>query len=137
MNIPGFFGGNAVGGSTVSGCLGLVVDEALTANALCDPDDSPMSCVYWSLARRKLTWRAQANARFQPRLAPIFGVLDGSTSTRTFWGNFRVGGNTLRALPRESSVSLASAGAFSRRPSSGRLLLRDLSRADNGLGTLS
>jgi hypothetical protein len=40
MNIPGFFGGNAVGGSTVSGFLGLVVDEALTANALCDPDNS-------------------------------------------------------------------------------------------------
>ena len=26
MNIPGFFGGNAVGGSTVSGFLGLVVE---------------------------------------------------------------------------------------------------------------
>jgi hypothetical protein len=51
--------------------------------------------------------------------------------------DFTFAGNTLRALSRESPVSLASAIAFSRRPSSGRLLLRDLSRADNCLGTLS
>jgi hypothetical protein len=66
--------------------LGLVVDEALTAIALCDPDNSPMSCVYWSLARRKLTWREQANARFQPRLAPIFGVLGGGRQPGHYTG---------------------------------------------------
>jgi hypothetical protein len=46
--------------------------------------------------------RIQGNAHFQPRLAPISGVLEESSPTRTlhsFWGNFRVGGNT-PATPR-------------------------------------
>ena len=39
----------------------------------------------------------QANARFQARLAPIFGVLGGLSPTRTlhrFWDYFRIGGDT-------------------------------------------
>jgi hypothetical protein len=66
-----------------------------------------------------------------------FGRMVANPDITPFSSSVRIGGTTLRALPRESSVSLASAIAFSRRPSSGRLLLRDLSRADNGLGTLS
>jgi hypothetical protein len=46
MNIPELFGDNLIVGSMVSGFVGLAVQEPITANALCTPDNSPSRPVF-------------------------------------------------------------------------------------------